>query len=178
MAFKFIARLFGGPKMEALPAGTQAPTFELTDAGGRSYSLAEALKQGPVLLAFFKTSCPTSQFTFPFLERLHRAIQGGNNARVWGISQDDARDTRDFARELGCTFPMLLDEDGYPVSKDYGLSYVPTLFLVERSGEVRLSSVGFEREGLEAAARAFGEAVGQPITVFHAGEPVPDYKPG
>lgn len=164
--------------MEALPAGTPAPAFSLKDTEGKSYALAEALQQGPVLLAFFKGSCPVCQFAFPFLERLHQGVHGKDSVRVWGISQDDARDTRDFSRDYGCTFPLLLDESGYPVSNAYGLTNVPTLFLVKPDGRIQVSSVGFDRKDIETAADEFGKHTGQPIPVFQPGEPIPDYKPG
>ena len=60
--------------MAALTVGTKAPDFSLPIIGeGGKFSLQDALQQGPVLLAFFKVSCPTCQYTFPFLERIHRA---------------------------------------------------------------------------------------------------------
>lgn len=164
--------------MEALAAGAQAPAFTLKDADGKSYSLAEALQQGPVLLAFFKVSCPVCQFTFPFLERLHQGVKGKSNVRLWGISQDDARDTRDYAREYGCSFPLLLDENGYPVSNAYGLTNVPTLFLVKPEGTIQVASVGFDKKDIAAAAGEFGKLTGQRISVFQAADQVPDFKPG
>ena len=164
--------------MQALDAGASAPPLALKDAEGKSYSLAEALKAGPVLLAFFKVSCPTSQFTLPFLERLHQAIKGSNAARLWGVSQNDARATREFAREYGLSFPMLLDEEGYPVSNSYGLTNVPTLFLVKPDGRLQAASVGFVRQDIEEAAAEFGRRTGQTIQVFLPGESIPDYKPG
>jgi peroxiredoxin len=164
--------------MQAQEAGTVAPPFTMNDIDGKSYSLPEALKQGPVLLAFFKVSCPTSQFTFPFLERLHQAVKGSSAVRLWGVSQNDARDTRAFAQEYGLSFPLLLDEDGYPVSNGYGLTNVPTLFLIQPDGTIRVSSVGFNRKDIEEAAAEFGKFTGQPIQVFLPGESVPDSKPG
>ena len=178
MVMSFISKLFGGSSTQALDAGAVAPPFLLKDVDGKSYSLPEALQQGPVLLAFFKVSCPTSQFTLPFLERLHQAIKGSRAVRLWGISQNDARDTRAFAQEYGLTFPMLLDEDGYAVSNGYGLTNVPTLFLVEPDGAIRLSCIGFSRSDIENAAAAFGKLTGQTIQVFLPGESIPDYKPG
>jgi len=175
---RFISRLFGGPGMGTLTAGTPAPTFALKDGGGKVYTLAEALKKGPVLLAFFKESCPTCQFAFPFLERIHKAIPDGSRVQMWGVSQSDAGDTRAFAREQGCTFPLLLDEDGYPVSNLYGLTTVPTLFLVDPDGTIQLSSVGFSRKDIEAVAAEFSRRSGNPITVFRPSDIVPDYKPG
>jgi len=164
--------------MEALATGARAPAFTLKDGDGKSHTLAEALQQGPVLLAFFKVSCPVCQFAFPFVERLHQAVKDKTNVRVWGVSQDDARDTREFAREWGCSFPLLLDDAGYPVSNAYGLTNVPTLFLVQPGGAIQVSSVGFSRKDLEAVAAEFGKLTGQRVAVFQPGDQAPDYKPG
>jgi len=164
--------------MQALEAGAVAPPFALKDTEGKSCSLPEALKQGPVLLAFFKVSCPTSQFTLPFVERLQQAVKGSGAVRLWGVSQNDARDTRDFAREFGLSFPLLLDEDGYPVSNGYGLTTVPTLFLVEPDGSIRVASVGFNRRDIEEVAAEFSKLTSRAIQVFLPGERIPDSKAG
>ena len=95
--------------MAALPAGAKAPAFALQSADGKTLNLADALKKGPVVAAFFKVSCPTCQFTAPFLERLHETY-GGEKFTLWGISQDDAQDTRDFLREFDVEFPALIDD--------------------------------------------------------------------
>ena len=59
--------------MAALTVGTKAPDFVLKAMDGKRFSLQEELGSGPVVLAFFKVSCPTCQYAFPFLERLHKA---------------------------------------------------------------------------------------------------------
>jgi peroxiredoxin len=159
-------------------AGHQAPTFALNGTNGRSFSLAEALRKGPVVAAFFKIACPVCQFAFPFLERLHKAC-GDERVSFWGISQDDARDTREFCKELGITFPVLLDEDGYPVSNQYGLTNVPTVFLIAPEGKVLVSSVGFSKADLEKISSELGLYLGRPpAEVFRPDEVIPDYKPG
>ena len=58
--------------MSMLQVGKSAPHFELAAIDGKSYSLQEGLKRGPVLAAFFKVNCPTCQYTLPFLERLYQ----------------------------------------------------------------------------------------------------------
>src|SRR6266566_9087439 len=82
---KWLDRLFGGPKdMAALPAGTKAPDFSLPavssgkdgNKDGGEFSLQAAVKQGPVLAAFFKVSCPTCQYAFPYIERIYKAHGG------------------------------------------------------------------------------------------------------
>jgi peroxiredoxin len=164
--------------MAALTAGKAAPLFTLTSTTGQKLSLAEALKAGPVLAAFFKVSCPTCQFTLPFLQRMYEAF-GGSTFTLWGISQNDARDTRDFNQEFGVRFPVLLDESGFPISNQYGITNVPTLFLISPNGTIQLSSVGFAKADLENVA---GEAARTtqkvPSPIFKPGEVVPQYKPG
>jgi peroxiredoxin len=59
--------------MSALAPGKIAPDFALSTLEGKQFSLRQALERGPVIAAFFKVSCPTCQYTFPFLERLHKA---------------------------------------------------------------------------------------------------------
>jgi peroxiredoxin len=162
---------------ELLRAGQRAPDFNLArleqGAVRRSVDLGELLRGGPALLAFFKSSCPVCQMTLPFLERIHRGRTPGS-LEVYGVSQDDAETTQEFAGEFGIGFPMLLDteESGYPASNAYGLSHVPSLFLVERDGTISWSLEGFiKREFLAVAGQAG-------VNPFRAGEDVPEWKAG
>ncbi len=165
--------------MTTAVAGESAPSFSLPDLKGKDHSLADALKMGPVALAFFKVSCPVCQYALPFVERIYRAY-GNERVTVLGISQDDVRDTRDFCEEYGLTFPALIDKEGYPVSNAYGLTNVPTLILVQPNGEVKVSGHGFSKRDLETISAEFAAHLGRPAAaaVFKPGEAVPDYKPG
>lgn len=173
-----IRNAFGGSKTGALPAGTAAPDISLKTTNGQKASLAEALKKGPVLAAFFKVNCPTCQFTFPFLERLHENYDD-SKFTLWGISQNDARDTRDFCAEFGIHFPILLDEHGYPASNQYCITNVPTLFLISPDGQIRETSVGFVKADLEKISANVARATGKsPAPLFEPGEIIPESKPG
>src|SRR5882762_6898003 len=136
--------------MTHVNAGQAAPEFLLKGIDGKIYSLEELWRKGPVLAAFFKISCPVCQFTFPFLQRLYQRY-GGDDVTFLGISQDDAKATAGFARQYGVTFPMALDEKekGYSASNEYGLTSVPTIFLIDADGTVRISSMGFVKDDLE-----------------------------
>jgi peroxiredoxin len=135
-----------------LRTGVQAPDFELKDADGRSYRLETALTRGPVILAFFKVACPTCQFTFPHIERIFASLGKASTTSLWAISQDDAVDTRRFAREYGVTFEMLIDQYPYDVSNAYGIVSVPTFFVVEQAGTVSFSDNGFSKATLNRIA--------------------------
>src|SRR5436309_13602369 len=113
--------------------GERAPDFDLQDDHGRTRSLRDLVKSGPVLIAFFKTTCPVCQLTFPFLDRIHRG-QAAPAIAIFAVSQDDPESTREFTDEFGVTFPALFDSagSGYPASNAYGISHVPSAFLIER----------------------------------------------
>ncbi len=161
-----------------LAAGGAAPPFELPDTEGRPVAVSKLLEKGPVLAAFYKVSCPVCQFTLPFVERIHKAYSGEHVAII-GISQDDARDTRDFRAEYGLTFPSLIDAEDYPVSNAYGLTNVPTLFLIQPDGTIAASFTGFDKSGLEGVAASFAGHLSKPAAaVFRPDEKVPDHKPG
>jgi len=141
-----------------LQAGARAPEFGLEH------------QEGAILLVFFKVTCPVCQFTLPFLNRIHSA----GTLPVYGISQDDDADTREFNQEFGIQFPVLLDreEAGYPVSNEYGISSVPSLFLVEPDGRIARVIEGWSKREMEwLGARANA-------TVIRQNDTVPEWKAG
>jgi len=165
--------------MAALTAGTKTPDFELKAMDGRRFVLSEELVRGPVVLAFFKVSCPVCQYAFPFLARLERAY-GRQGVRVFGVSQNDPKKTAAFTKEFGVNFPVLLDdEDTYPVSNAYGLTNVPTLFWIAQDGDIEISSVGWVKADFEEVNRKMAEARSIPsASVFQPGEDVRDFRAG
>jgi peroxiredoxin len=170
--------------MAALTAGIKAPEFELKAMDGRTFVLRDELAHGPVVLVFFKVSCPTCQYALPFLERLHRAYghraSGAQSAALVGVSQNDPKQTADFTKEFGVTFPVLLDDrDTFHVSNAYGLTNVPTLFWIAQDGEIEVSSVGWVKADFAEINRKMADS-GKiaAATVFKPGEDVRDFRAG
>ena len=162
--------MFGRRKKASPTAGDPAPSFRLTSPDGTAKSLEDILARGPALLAFFKVSCPVCQLSAPYLERLSK-----NNAiQVIGISQDDAGGTQGFAQRFGVTFPTLLDQssEGYPASNAYGITSVPSLFLVEPGGAVEHAFSGFSKRDFEHLGHRAG------VAIFGPGDNVPEWKAG
>jgi peroxiredoxin len=173
-----LLRSFKCQQPATLAAGAEAPPIELPDAQGRKVVVAQLLQKGPVLAAFYKVSCPVCQFTLPFVERIHKAY-GNDKVAILGISQDNARDTREFNAEYGLTFPSLIDAEDYSVSNAYGLTNVPTLFLIQPDGTIAASFMGFDKKGLEGVSASFADHLSKPVAaVFRPDENVPDHKPG
>jgi peroxiredoxin len=164
--------------MSAIKVGKPAPLFGLVAIDGGSHSLEEGLKHGPVLAAFFKVNCPTCQYTLPFLERLHQQLRSGG-AQIWGISQDGVKDSQRFARDYSVTFPILIDEQPYRISREYRLEYVPSIFLVAPDGSITIASEGFAKRDLVAIQQSLAQALNLPAgELFSTTENVPEYKPG
>jgi len=177
---KWLNRLFGGPKdMAALTAGIKAPDFSLAALDGSGFSLHEALRQGPVVAAFFKVSCPVCQYAFPYLERLYKA-HGGKNVAFVAVSQDDKSKTTAFLKEFGVTFRTLLDDpNGYAASNAYQLTNVPTWFLIGQDGTIEISSVGWVKSEIEELNRALAKVEQSPLSpLFRPGEDVRDFRAG
>ena len=164
--------------MPLVSARKIAPHFQLATTTGERLSLLEALARGPVLLAFFKVSCPTCQFTFPFLQRLYLQL-GEHNVQVWGVVQDRAQDGAKFAAAFGLTFPILVDDSPYRVSRAYGLTHVPSLFLVKPDGRIEVFSEGFCKAEVVSIQESLAKALSAtPPGLFLPTERIPEYKPG
>ena len=165
--------------MTALATGAKAPDFELKTSDGKQFSLADELANGPIILAFFKVSCPTCQYAFPFLERLYKAYKH-NGVKLVGVSQNNAKDTTAFTKEFGVTFPVLLDDTRtYPASNAYGLTNVPSVFWIAQDGEIEVSSVGWVKADFEQINHKMAAAGNSaPEVIFKPGEDVRDFRAG
>lgn len=165
--------------MAALATGTKAPEFELKTLDGKRFALREELARGPVVLVFFKVSCPTCQYALPFYERLYK-VYGRKGVALVGVSQNDAKDTAAFVKEFGITFPVLLDDTrSYPASNAYGLTNVPSVFWIGQDGEIEVSSVGWVKSDFELVNRKMAEADKVSLSVvFKPGEDVRDFRAG
>jgi len=163
--------------MSALKAGSKAPDISLSTVSGQSFSLSKSLHDGPVLLVFFKISCPVCQFAMPYAERLFQAATG-KAVTVIGVSQDDLKATTAFMQQYQLTLPIALDTlKTYSASNAYGLTNVPTFFLVNPSGHIEIASVGWMRDDVESIYKAIVSGP-PPVPFFHPGESVPEVKFG
>ena len=159
-----------GRDRKLLEAGTRAPEFTLKHLDGEPTTLREIVARGPALLAFFKVNCPVCQMAFPFLERIH----AGDSLAVYGISQNGEEDTRAFNRHFGLTLPTLLDAEssGFAASNAFGISSVPTLFVVEPDGTISDVSEGWRKHDIAQ----FGARGG--VNPFRPTDSVPEAKSG
>ncbi|HET9015011.1 MAG TPA: TlpA disulfide reductase family protein [Thermomicrobiaceae bacterium] len=158
--------------------GTKAPPFTLPDADGATHRLEDALARGPVVVGLYKSSCQASKTMFPFLERL---FQGYSRDRltVWGVSQDSPNVTKSFARRYGITFPILVDQDDYAVSRDFDILATPTVFVLNPSGEVVWQAMGFQKPAIDELSGAVAGLLGvDPVDLTSGTDDVSPWVPG
>src|SRR3989304_4228202 len=157
-----------------LRRGDRAPPFELPDLEGRLH----ALDGVPALVVFWKSTCATCHIAFPYLERLAQAYPG-DGGRLLTVSQDSPAASREFARALGLTLPVLIEGEGWPVSKQYDPEATPTLFLIGPDGTIELISIGFDKAELNEISRRLAGRLGvEPQVVAEQDDGNPFFKPG
>lgn len=137
-------------------AGTTPPGFNGRTLDSRPLSVME-LRGKVVLVNFWASWCLECRPEMPVLERLHREF-GPRGLAIVGINaREEPEAVHRYARELGLTFPLVLDPDG-AINKSYGVIGLPTTFLVGRDGRAVALAVG-AREWAGPAGRALIEAL-------------------
>ncbi len=159
-----------------------APKARFRATDGATLSTADVVTKGrglPVLLAFFKTSCPICQLTWPYLERLHQAY-GEKTVHVVGVSQNDAGSSRAYyAEHGGATFDLLLDpEPKFAASNAFGVESVPHLVLVSPEGTIEDVFAGWSKTRMEALGARFATKNIPLMPVVPPGDPVRDSASG
>lgn len=162
---------------DPLAAGDSVKDFALPSLDGAVFDSAAARREGLLLYVFWKRTCGTCQFTFPYLQRF-QVLYAGPGFRLWGIAQENAEDTLDFTRLYGVTFPQLIDED-YAVSEEYDLDGVPACYLADGSEKILGFVGGFSTDELNRFAEIIATRTGKPYTpIVRPEDEAPRFKPG
>lgn len=123
--------------------GRDAPDFVLKGGDGRNLRLSEFRGQ-VVLLNFWARWAGDSRLAMAALERIDSTYRRAGLV-VLGISvDDDLERSREFADSMKVSYPILFDT-GTDLGREYRLQKMPMTVLVDRSGVIRYSNVGFKR---------------------------------
>ncbi len=136
-------------RTEASPLiGKQAPAIEGTTLSGQHFDLGH--ESGWVLVNFFASWCVPCRQEHPELRafQAEHAAKGDVNL-VSVVFGDEAADVRQFFKENGGDWPVVLDTDGRD-ALDYSVAKVPETYLIAPDGTVvyRVAS-GVTRAGLD-----------------------------
>jgi len=153
-------------------AGRPFPRIPLPDLEGTSRSLVEAAPGSRTLVAVGHSDCGTTRLVLPYLQRMWERRPTGTEVVL--VLQDAADAARALLAELGLELPVRLEPDPYPLSRELGLTTVPTLLLVGPEGLIERASEGFQRADIEGLAARLGV----PAPFFLAGDAAPALRPG
>jgi peroxiredoxin len=116
-----------------LDIGKSAPSFELRDLSGKTRTLSD-YKGSVVLLNFWSTLCAPCTAEMPSLNRLHMALKD-KGVIVVAVSIDSSdRLVRDFVREKGISFTVLLDTEKEVFFDQYAGPSLPATYLIDGNG--------------------------------------------
>src|SRR5450755_2185774 len=122
--------------------GKAAPDFVLKGLDGRNLRMSEFRGQ-VVLLNFWARWAGDSRQEMPALNKINTTYERAGLV-VLGVSVDeDLRRSREFAEAMKVSYPIMFDTGGSNIGRDYLLEKMPMTILVDRSGVVRYSHVGF-----------------------------------
>jgi peroxiredoxin len=123
--------------------GKDAPDFVLKTLAGTNLRLSEFRGQ-VVVLNFWTRWAGDSRQEMPVLDKINTTYQRAGLV-VLGVSVDeDLRRAREFADAMKVSYPIMFDTGGSKIGRDYLLEKMPMTILVDRSGVVRYSHVGFK----------------------------------
>ncbi len=161
--------IVSGASEQALKEGEQVPDFTLSDAAGRSVTLSELLKQGPVVVTFYRGAwCPYCNLALRAYQQALPQLQA-LGASLVAISPQTPDNSLTMQEKNDLTFAVLSDVCNQ-VARTFGLVFrideavrathqqvganlpafngdnswelpIPGTFLIDQAGVVRLAFV-------------------------------------
>jgi thiol-disulfide isomerase/thioredoxin len=132
-----------------------APAFTLPDLNGMEVHLSE-LRGKVAMLFFWATWLPDCRKELPSVNRIASELKGKGLELVMIAFREDPELVRRTVKERGYTGRVLLDESGDTTGRVYGVFGTPTVYFVDRQGNLVGRLVG-ARDWESQAVRKFVE---------------------
>ena len=129
--------------VDLLKPGTQAPDFALQDIQDKTWHIKD-FQGRKVVLVFWASWCPDCRAEVPELKALHASANPEKVAFV-SVSFDRTLEAlQTYVAENYLPGVQLYDPAGKKESKvaaDYGVKWIPSLYLLDQQGKVELGTV-------------------------------------
>ena len=134
----FMLRLYGG----------QGEYVALRDFCGTPRKPWNAPPRRPVVISFFANWCQPCRKEIPELEK--QAKLWGDSVSVFLVSVGDKPEQiKSFLDEVPTTLPVLMDPYKATSTERYGISALPTVFVIDKQSVVRYTATGFHEDSME-----------------------------
>jgi len=124
----------------------KAPVFTIKDLSGTDISL-EKLMGKVIVIDFWATWCGPCKASFPGMQKAVDKYKDDPNVAflfidTWENGEEKEKNAAKFIQEKGYSFQVLMDNDNQVVSK-FGVSGIPTKYIVDKKGIIRFKSIGY-----------------------------------
>ena len=128
------------PDLPVAPkVGSLAPDFEVSTVDGATVSLQD-LKGKPILLLFFRTTCPACNTNMPNVQAAFEAR--GEEVHFIAIETGSSNDSvQQYVENNSLGFTVALGK-GNTAPEDYKIAFIPTTFFIDSQGVIQGKQVG------------------------------------
>lgn len=131
-----------------------APSFSLKGTDGKTYSSADVLKSGPMVVISIKEGCPCSTDSQPLFNELSKRHQG--KATFIGLYNEDIEKGKIWVEQKSVPYPVLIDHELKTI-KDYAAERSVYVTLVDPEGKIVKVYPGYWKDMLVELDRKLGE---------------------
>ncbi|MBF0344446.1 MAG: TlpA family protein disulfide reductase [Nitrospirae bacterium] len=122
-------------------AGDHPPGFVLPDLSDKEVNVPGDFTGKVVVIRFWADWCPYCKDDMKDIEHLYKQYKEMGLV-VLAVNVAQKKDIAEaFTKKLGITYPVLLDSTS-KVAKSYGVVSLPTTFLLDRSGTLKVKFLG------------------------------------
>lgn len=162
-----------GAARHAKGVGESAPSFSLKDADGNVVSSADVLRQGPLIVSFYRgVWCPYCNMDLQALEAAKPTFEK-YGATLVAISPQTAPNSRRSMRQNNLSFPILSDVKG-AVAAAFGVRFNLPDYLVELYKQLKNDLAAFNDDSSWTLPMPSRYVIGQDGTILYS-EVNPDY---
>lgn len=126
------------------PSPGLAPDFTLKTLDGQEMTLSK-LKGKVVLLDFWATWCAPCREAIPHLINLQKTYhEKGFEVIGMNLDRGNVETVRRFVNSMDIPYPITLTPE--EVSRNYGVTGLPTTIIIDKEGKIRQKLMGFTSE--------------------------------
>jgi thiol-disulfide isomerase/thioredoxin len=128
----------------AINAGDNAPSFKLPRLEAKGNIQLKSYRGKVVYVDFWASWCGPCRQSLPALNKIYKQLRK-KGFEVIAINLDEEKsDAMAFLKQFPVAYPTARDVKGSTPDK-YGLQGMPTAYLIDRKGKVRLVHEGFKK---------------------------------